>query len=286
MDLALGIPTRQAATRPALVHQWLGHAEAGPYRSVAVTERITDETLEPLTVLALAAGVTQRVRLLASVIVAPTREVTLLARQAASLDVLSGGRLALGLGVGARRADYAVTGAAFGTRGRTFDAQLARLREVWSGSSTGAERIGPATQRPWGPELFIGGYVDAVARRVAEHGDGYMAPGGGAPETIRGLWARVLDAWSAAGRAGEPRFLAGTYYALGPRGGELADAYIEQAYGHDPQLAARRRATLPTDPAALRDAMARAADQGVHELVLRPCGPDIDQADRLTELLG
>jgi alkanesulfonate monooxygenase SsuD/methylene tetrahydromethanopterin reductase-like flavin-dependent oxidoreductase (luciferase family) len=287
MDLALGIPTRQAATRPELVHAWVEHAESGPYRSIAVTERITDGTLEPLTMLAWAAGRTQRVRLLASVIVAPTREVTLLARQAAALDVLSGGRLALGLGVGARPEDYHATGAVFTTRGRTFDAQLARLRAIWRMDAQREQVVtGPSDGGAWGPELLVGGYVDAVARRIADFGDGYMAPGGGSTDPIRSLWTGVREAWSAAGRAGAPRLLAGSYYALGPRAGELADAYVEEAYGHDPQLAAKRRATLPTDPGAVRGTLARAVDLGVHEFVLRPCAPTIDQADRLTQIVA
>jgi alkanesulfonate monooxygenase SsuD/methylene tetrahydromethanopterin reductase-like flavin-dependent oxidoreductase (luciferase family) len=283
MDIALGLPTRDAATRPALLRGWLERAESGPYRSVAVTERITDGTLEPLAVLSWAAGVTQRVRLLASVIVAPTREVSLLARQAAAIDMLSGGRLALGMGVGARRADYEAAGAVFETRGRTLDAQLSRLRAMWQAGRAADE---PSPRHTRGPELLIGGYVEAVARRVAGFGDGYMAPGGASTEVIGARWGMVREAWSAAGRAGTPRFLAGTYYALGPRADELADAYIEEAYGHDRQLAARRRSTLPTDPVGLLEAMDRASALGVDEFVLRPCGPDIDQADRLTRVIG
>lgn len=288
MHIALGLPTRRAATRPDLLRDWILRGESGPYASIAVTERITDATLEPLTALAVAAGMTTRVRLLASVIVAPIREVTLLARQAATLDVVSGGRLSLGLGVGARRGDYELTGADFGGRGRAFDAQLTRLRATWGSPLAGedVQRLGPPTARAGGPELLIGGYVEAVARRVATFGDGYMAPGGATPAAIGTLWRRVQDAWAEVGRPGRPRFLMGTYYALGPRAAELADTYIAEAYGHDAGLAARRRASLPTTPEQVRTWVAEARAAGADEVVLRPCGAAIELADRLTEVVA
>jgi alkanesulfonate monooxygenase SsuD/methylene tetrahydromethanopterin reductase-like flavin-dependent oxidoreductase (luciferase family) len=287
MLISAGLPTGLVRGHPERLLEWAVRADVGPFSSVAVSDRVVVEAPEPLAVLAVTAGATRRVGLLASVLISPTRETSLLARQAASIDGLSGGRLTLGLGIGARRDDYLATGTSFATRGRRFDEQLASLRSIWAAQvrPEALGPIGPRPARPGGPELLIGGYVDAVARRVAAWGDGFMAPGGGDPDRMAALMGRVREAWATAGRTGEPRFLSGTYFALGPRAEEAARAYIHGAYGYDPALAARRLASVPFTPEAVRQAMQRQADLGVDEFVLRPCSADLELLDRLADLV-
>jgi alkanesulfonate monooxygenase SsuD/methylene tetrahydromethanopterin reductase-like flavin-dependent oxidoreductase (luciferase family) len=287
MLIGVGLPTRQAASDPDLMRTWMTRADAGPFSSLAVTDRVVTDALEPLTVLAVAAGITRRVRLLTSVVIGPTRETTLLARQAASLDALSGGRLTLAIGVGARTSDYLATGTEFHTRGRRFDEQLARLRVIWRGEAVaGLGPLGPVPARPGGPELLIGGYVDAVVRRVVAWGDGYMAPGGAEPAAVSTAWARILAAWEEAGRDGRPRLVGGSYFGLGAGGEEAARAYIDELYGHDPALAARRLAGIPLTPRAVRGLIERQVALGTDELILRPCSADIGQLARLADLIG
>ena len=92
------------------------------------------QALEPLAVLAMAAGATRRIGLMTSVVIGPTRETTtLLARQAATIDVISNGRLTLGIGIGVRENDYLATGLDFHRRGRRVEEQLPILRRLWAG---------------------------------------------------------------------------------------------------------------------------------------------------------
>ena len=291
LGIAVGLPTRLAGVEGSVLVEWAVRAEAGPFSSLAVTDRVVYDTNEALVALAVAAGATHRIRLVTSILLAPTRETTLLARQAASLDVLSGGRLTLGVGVGLRRDDYQATGFAFEHRGRRLDEQLAELRRIWArerpspaGGSIGP--TGPAPSRPAGPEVLIGGYVDAVARRIAAWGDGFMAPGGGDPARMAELWVRILEAWAAAGRAGRPRWIGAQYFALGPRATDIARSYIDAWYGFAPELAARRLRGILTGPEAIETALRAQAELGVDEFILRPCAPDLDQLDRLADLLG
>jgi alkanesulfonate monooxygenase SsuD/methylene tetrahydromethanopterin reductase-like flavin-dependent oxidoreductase (luciferase family) len=93
MRIAIGLPSRISSASGAVILEWITRAERGPFSSVVVTDRVVSQALEPITVLAMAAGATQRLRLMTSVVIGPTRETTLLARQAATIDVLSGGRL-------------------------------------------------------------------------------------------------------------------------------------------------------------------------------------------------
>ena len=286
MRIAIGLPSRVASASGAVMLEWVTRAERGPFSSVVVTDRVVSQALEPLTILAMAAGATQRIRLMTSVVIGPTRETTLLARQAATIDVLSGGRLTLGIGIGVRENDYLATGFDFHRRGRRAEEQLPTLRRLWSGEALSAEvgTIGPRPVNANGAELLIGGYVPAIVQRIAKWGDGYMAPGGGEPESLLRMWRQIESAWQEARRAGKPRWVGATYYALGPNAGDHADRYIAANYGYNPDLAARRLKSLPISTAAVEEAIKRQSDMGVDEFILRPCADDLEQMDRLAEI--
>ena len=286
MRIAIGLPSRVSSASGAVILEWVTQAEHGPFSSVVVTDRVVSQALEPLTVLAMAAGATQRVRLMTSVVIGPTRETTLLARQAATIDVLSAGRLTLGVGIGVRENDYLATGTEFHRRGRRAEEQLPTLRRLWSGEAISGEvgAIGPRPCGVNGPELLIGGYVPAIVQRIAKWGDGYMAPGGGEPENLLKMWRQIEGAWQEAGRTGKPRWVGASYFALGPDAGDHASRYISANYGYNPELAARRLGTLPASRTAVEEAIRRQADMGVDEFILRPCADDLDQLDRLAEI--
>lgn len=290
MRVGIGLPTRADALSPEDLMDWARRADAGPFASLAVLDRVVFPAHEPLIALASVIGVTHRIPLLTSIVLAPTRETTLLARQAASIDALSGGRLSLGVGVGIRPDDYLASGTAFERRGQRLDEHLPVLRRIWSGEAldiqAGIGPIGVPTARPDGPELLIGGYVPAVARRVAAFGDGFMAPGGGDPASMTSLWQSITEAWTVAGRSGTPRWLGSSYVALGPDADAQAATYIRTSYAFDPALAERRLRGIPTTPAALRSVLDHQADMGVDEFILRPCAPDPSLIDRLADLVA
>jgi len=286
MRIALGLPSRVASASGELMLEWATRADRGPFSSLVVTDRVVFQALEPLSVLAMAAGATQRIRLMTSVVIGPTRETTLLARQAATIDVLSGGRLTLGIGIGVRENDYLATGFEFHRRGRRAEEQLPILRRLWASQamSNDVGPIGPQSRRPGGPELLIGGYVPAIVQRIAKWGDGYMAPGGGEPESMLKMWQQIEQAWREAGREGKPRWVGASYFALGPNALDHATRYINANYGYNPELAARRLRSLPSSRQAVEDSIKRQADMGVDEFILRPCAEDLDQMELLAEI--
>ena len=288
IQIGIGLPTRAHGARGDVLLEWAARADEGPFSSLAVTDRVVFEAQEPLVVLAAAASLTRRIRLMTSILLAPTRETTLLARQAASIDALSGGRLSLGVAIGAREVDYLATGQSFRARGRRLEEQLPLLRRIWAGEPVSADvgPIGPVPARPGGPELLIGGYVPAVARRIAAWADGFMAPGGGEPAAMLELWRSIEAAWATAGRAGRPRWVSGSYYALGPTAQQDARTYIEASYGADPSLAARRLRDIPTTSGAVRETIRRATEMGVDELILRPCSADLAALERLADVVA
>jgi alkanesulfonate monooxygenase SsuD/methylene tetrahydromethanopterin reductase-like flavin-dependent oxidoreductase (luciferase family) len=229
--------------------------------------------------------VTDRIGLLTSVLLSPLRTNTaLLAKQAASVDVLSGGRLTLGLGVGGREDDFPVSGVDYRRRGAIFDRQLEDLRRYWSGEKVGiAGAVGPQP-RAGRPEVVIGGRSAAAFRRAADW-SGWMM-GGGAPDTFPPEIEKLDAAWAAAGRTGEPRRMSLAYYALGDDPRAQARRYITDYYGYLGDEAAEGFAeSVPADPDAIRGVVDAFAAAGCDELIWFPTSSDPAQVDLLADVV-
>jgi probable F420-dependent oxidoreductase len=153
--------------------------------------------LEPLTVLAVLAGVTGTVRLGTNILLAALRRPVVLAKAAATLDVLSGGRLDLGVGVGWQREEYLAAGLEFERRGRLLDHTLEVCRTLWSEAPAGYDSpeltfekvyCSPRPVRPGGIPLWISGTANRrAARRLARFGAGWIPWGPAAADLHTGI---------------------------------------------------------------------------------------------------
>src|SRR3954452_4342625 len=138
MDVGIGLPSTIPGVGREEVLEWARRAEARGFSSLGTLDRIVYDNYEPLIALAAAAAVTERIRLATTILIAPYRiNAALLAKQAASVDRLSDGRLVLGVAVGGREDDYEASGVDFRSRGRRFDAMLAQWEAVWAGQEFG-----------------------------------------------------------------------------------------------------------------------------------------------------
>lgn len=282
MNVGLGLPVAD----PFSLFSWARRADAGPFTTLGLLDRLVYANPEPLVTLAALAGATARIRLQTEVLLGPLRESALLAKQTATLDVMSGGRFTLGIGVGGREDDHRAAGTDMRTRGRRLDEQLATMRRVWSGASYGQDvgPIGPRPAREGGPEVLIGAFRPAALERVARWGDGFLcaAP----PAMADGLFRSVERSWSEAGRSGRPRLVAqvnvvlgseatvddartalGSYYAFIDGGNRLAEGVL-------------------STPPAIRDAVATFAGLGADEVMLYCWARDAGQVDRLADVVA
>jgi probable F420-dependent oxidoreductase len=167
-----------------------------PYRDDGAPFAPYDGFLEAFTTLALIAGATERVALGTSVLVLPMREPLQAAKTIATLDVLSGGRMLLGIGVGWWGEEFRALGAQFTRRGRRMEEQIAVLRAVWRGGAVSHHGefydfdelvCEPRPLQAGGPPLLIGGLGPAGRRRAARLGDGWHALGSHGPTLADGM---------------------------------------------------------------------------------------------------
>ncbi len=149
MDVGIGLPNAVPGLDGRLVMDWARSAEERGFSTLGTIDRVLFPNYESLIVLAAAAAVTERIRLMTDILISPLRNNTpVLAKQAASLDNISGGRLVLGLAPGVRDDDYKVSGVDFAARGRILDEQLAEMTRLWAGESvSGLGGVGPETAR-------------------------------------------------------------------------------------------------------------------------------------------
>jgi alkanesulfonate monooxygenase SsuD/methylene tetrahydromethanopterin reductase-like flavin-dependent oxidoreductase (luciferase family) len=205
MDIGIGLPSTIPGIPARLILDWAAAAERVGFSTLGVIDRIVYANFEPLPTLAAAAAVTERIGLTTAVLIGPYRgNGALLAKQLATVDSISNGRLSVGIAVGPREDDYEAAGSSFRERGHDFDRQLAELRAVWAGKPRGhAERIGPPPAQAGGPPLLIGSNIAATFRRIAELGVGWIF-GGGGPEAFAAGADQARRAWREASRAGEP----------------------------------------------------------------------------------
>ena len=280
MEIGIGLPSAVPGTDPGLLVDWARRADAGPFASLGCVDRTLYDAYDPLVALSAAAAVTTRIELVTSILIAPLREVATLAKQVSSLDALSGGRLTLGVSIGARGDDYAVNEFAKGDRGNRLSTQLERLRELWEETA-----IAPSSATRERPRLLVGGGSGPAYARVARAADGWIHAGG-PPRAFARAAAEARDAWADAGRPGRPQLWAMAYVALGEERRDAGRDYLLDYYAFTGPFAQRIADGLLDTPSAVREHVQGMADAGCDHLILFPAVADPAQLDQLANVVA
>lgn len=287
MRIGIGLPNTVPGPDPQLIPQWAQRAEQRGFAFVSTVGRVGYPSYDSLTTLAVVAGSTSRIELLTNAVLGPTYPDAVLAKITMTLSQLSGGRLTLGLGVGARESDYTPSERDFTRRGRAFDRQLDYLHRAYAGEelAVGEE---PGEHRMVAPAPAG---CDPAHRRLAVPADeqrwgaGWTGAGGG-PERARPTVDAVRQAWKAAGRSGEPRLLGLIYFSIGDDVTEQSDRYIRSYYRFAGEQANVIAGQAVRTREGIRDVVERFAEVGMNEIVFTPTVPRIDQVDGLADHLG
>ena len=287
MKVGIGLPGNVPGTKGEFILEWARRADDGPFSSIGAIDRLVYDNYEPLVMLSAAAGATSRVRLLTGVLLAPLRNSGVLAKQAASLDAISGGRLTLGVGVGRRPDDYEAAPAEYQQRGRQMNRTLATMRRIWSGEAAreGIGPMGPAPAQPGGPEVLIGAGTPQAVRRVGRYADGFIAAAGNAA-AVQELYAVAVESWEAQGRSGKPRLAGVASYALGPNASDKVGGYIRHYYSFLGDAAEQMARNAISTPEAVKDALRDMEGIGMDEVVFLPSVAEMDQLERLADVIG
>jgi len=281
MDIGIGLPTTIAGTTGEQVVEWARRADRAGFSSLGTIDRLVYDNYEPLIALAGAAGATERIRLLTSVLLTPLRtNAALLAKQAASLQKLSDGRLVLGMGVGGRDDDFDASGVPMAERGRRMDEALAEMTAIWAGEERGfAGAIGPDV-RDKPPSVILGGGADATFRRAAQYGDGWVL-GGQPPEAFVEPRDKLRASFREADRSERPRALAITYFSLDDDPESQAQATIGDYYSFLGDYAEQIVGYVAKGEDQIRERVRGFEAVECDELILFPSSPDPDQVDKL-----
>ena len=278
MEIGIGLPNAVRGVDRAGTVEWARRSDQAGFSSLGTIDRLAFPNYESLIALAAAAAVTERIRLVTDILIAPFRDTAMLAKQAATVDGISNGRLVLGLAVGGRPDDFECAGVDFGQRGQIFERQLGELVEFWKGKGG----VGPAPVSGERPSLLIGGSADIAFQRAAKHADGWTL-GGGTPEAFSEGRAKLLEAWEAEGREGEPRTMALFYYGLGANAEEAAREDLADYYAWLGDYAEQIVASAATDPDTVNGYLAAFEEAGCDEVICFPVSTDPGQVDLLAE---
>src|SRR5256714_14334589 len=184
MDVGIGLPNSLLDVGGPELVAWAQRAEQRGFSVLGTIGRIAYASHEELIALAAAAGATERIELMTTVMVAPPRQAVLLAKQAATLQAVSGGRFRLGMGIGSRDDDWLALGEEPKNKGRRLEECIATGRSVWAGTRPDGALL-PVGPKPSHLPIVLGGYSESAFRRAGRLADAFVA-GAQAPPAAPG----------------------------------------------------------------------------------------------------
>jgi alkanesulfonate monooxygenase SsuD/methylene tetrahydromethanopterin reductase-like flavin-dependent oxidoreductase (luciferase family) len=291
MKIGICLPyMKQGLTRDDYL-QWFRTVDQGPFHSLACGERVHGPSYDMRVVLAAAAAVTSRVEITPTLYVLPMHSAVRVAKEIATLDILSGGRVRqVTLGYGGRPQDYEAVGARHVGRYGRMDSQVQTMRAVWAGQEVvpGAGAIGPQPTAPGGPRLLAGALGPKSMARCAQWADGlYAWSGNGEQAELERAFAMAEAAWDNAGRDSAPRRLGGFWFTLADDGQRKLHDYVYDylAIAGDEIASLMAQSVHRSSTDAVKAAIDNAEAAGCEELFLVPATAELVELERLQDLL-
>lgn len=275
MDVGICLPYMELDLDRERLLGWCRAIDAGPFSSLSCGERITSYSIEMRTMLGAAAASTERVRIVPSLYVLPMHSAVWAAKEIATLDLLSAGRVTVTVGVGGRAKDYQAVGASMARRHARLDEQVAEMRRIWAGAPPfpGADPVGPTPVQAGGPPILAGAMGPKALARAAVWAQGvYMWSGNGEKAEIARAIENVDRAWDRARRGEAPRRVAGFWFSLAPNAAARLQGYVFEylkTFGEGRARALAKQMDRAT-PDAVRASLDAMQELGCDECILVP----------------
>ncbi|QRP42704.1 LLM class flavin-dependent oxidoreductase [Amycolatopsis sp. FDAARGOS 1241] len=282
MKIGIGLPNQVRNVNPAVIPAWAARAEQAGFSTLGTFGRIAYPGVMDTVALATAAGATRTVGLLSAVLLGPVWPATLLAKEIASIDGVSGGRLTVGVGVGLREDDFVADGFGARGRGRRFDRDLEIYRDVWRGANVGGDLNPAVPQGTREVPLMFGAASPVALERMARWGEGYIGPAVPASMVAQPFEA-ARAAWRDAGREGSPRLVGLAYFTLGDT--ELGRANIDDYYSVTPEYAGLVVSGTATTADTVREAAKQYDELGADEVIFIPGTDELAELARLADIV-
>ena len=287
------LPVTEPGWTREILLEWTKRVEEGPYSSLALGERICFPNPELITTLGACAVLTERVQLVTTVLILSMHDPVLTAKQLATADVLSGGRLTVGVGTGGRDEDYRATGDSLDQkRIAVLESHVETMRKVWAGEIVVPDTLRPVEPFPvqrGGPRLLSGAMGPKAMASAARWADGLSGMSVSArAEEVAGAFDLARRAWKEAGRSEEPELNTAIWFAIGDQADEQVSTHLTRYFNWvDP--AARKgmvaHAGFRGSAQEFRDLVSAIADTGANELLLIPTSINPDEVSRAADLI-
>jgi alkanesulfonate monooxygenase SsuD/methylene tetrahydromethanopterin reductase-like flavin-dependent oxidoreductase (luciferase family) len=284
MNVGIGLPNSLLDVEGPELLAWAQLSEQRGFSVLSTIGRIAYGSHEELIALAGAAAVTERIALMPTVLVAPPRQAVLLAKQAATLQSISNGRLRLGLGIGGRDDDWLALGEQPKDKGQKLEDCIATCRSVWAGTQPDGALL-PVGPKPSHLPIVLGGYSESAFRRAGRLADAFVA-GPMPPEAVAGVYD-VVKSSAAAARRDAPSLYAARYVAIGDDVADEADRNARSYYG----FAGDAMVQMVLDGILRSSEQVRATldalqQGGVAEVCLWPLARTLSQVDRVADAVA
>ena len=290
MKIGLCLPYMKPGMTRADYHAWFRHIDQGPFHSLSCGERIIGPTMDMRILLAAAATITERVEINTSLYVLPMHDPVRAAKEIATLDILSGGRLTVTLGYGGRSQDYEAVGMEYAGRHARMDRQVEIMRSIWAQEPPfeGVDPVGPVPLQEGGPRILTGAMGPKGMARSAQWAEGvYAWSGNGERHEIANTLKLADKAWEEAGRSTSPYKLGGFWYTLTDNGQQTLYDYVYNYL----LIAGADVAKWMADSVhrsnadAVREALDNLEAAGCEEAMLSPVTGELSEIDRLIDII-
>ena len=294
MKIGMTLPVTEPGWNRNILTEWVKRVEDGPFSSLALGERICFPNPELIATLGACAVLTERVDLVTTVLILSMHDPVLTAKQLATVDVLSEGRLSVGVGTGGRDEDYRATGVDLNQkRIAVLESHVETMRRVWAGEIVVPDTLRPVEPFPvqaGGPRILSGAMGPKATASAAKWADGIsgMTMSASAAE-VTASFDLARRAWETAGREQPPELNTALWFAIGDQADEQVSTHLTRYFNWiDP--AARQgmiaHAGFRGSAEAFRDLVAEISETGANELLLIPTSIDPNEVDIVAEALG